>query len=57
MKDYCIGYYHCYNGECIRGKGDYCPANYIKTQRRKEKGNYNEKRRLDKGGGYSAKAR
>ena len=37
MKDYCIGCYHCYNGECIRSKGDYCPANEIKRQRREAK--------------------
>ena len=37
IKDYCIGCYHCYNGECIRGKGDYCPANEIKRQRREAK--------------------
>ena len=37
MKDYCIGCYHCYNGECIRGKGEYCPASSIKAERRKQK--------------------
>ena len=37
MKDYCVGCYHCYNGECIKGKRDYCPATSIKAQRRKER--------------------
>lgn len=37
MKDYCIGCYWCYNGECIKGRGEYCPASSIKAARRKAK--------------------
>lgn len=37
IKDYCIGCYWKFNNECIRGKGDYCPASSIKAERRKQR--------------------
>ena len=37
IKDYCIGCYWKYNNECIKPRGEYCPANSIKAERRKAK--------------------
>ena len=35
IKDYCIGCYWKYNNECIKPRGEYCPANSIKAQIRR----------------------
>ena len=45
IKDYCIGCYWKYNNECIKPRGEYCPANSIKTARRKAKEKESEKER------------
>ena len=37
IKDYCIGCYWKYNDECIKPRGEYCPASSIKAERRKAK--------------------